>query len=130
MKHLKLFLICLIIVPALAFAGEKTGKAEKYPDVLNGKEFNLVKYPSIMIGFRNGGVYGYALINTFMGRYELISDKKINLSYMASTKVDGTDEQVNGEFDFFNALYKAKDYSYNAKTGSLKIGKMDFKEKK
>ena len=50
MKYFKLLLIALMIVPTIAFAAPK--------DVLNGKEFTAEKYPSILIGFRNGGVYG------------------------------------------------------------------------
>ena len=68
MKFLKVFIISLLIIPSFAFAAEK--------DVLSGKEFTSVKYPSIMIGFRNGGVYGYALVNTYMGMYEIKANNK------------------------------------------------------
>ena len=70
MKYFKLLLIALMIVPTIAFAAPK--------DVLNGKEFTAEKYPSILIGFRNGGVYGYALRNTYMGTYEIKDANKIS----------------------------------------------------
>lgn len=122
MKFLKVFIISLLIIPLFAFAAEK--------DVLSGKEFTSVKYPSIMIGFRNGGVYGYALVNTYMGMYEIKANNKINLSYMASTKMEGTIKQNDGEYEYFDYLKKAKTYSYDSATGKLVIGQMEFKQKK
>lgn len=122
MKFLKVFIISLLILPSLAFAAEK--------DVLSGKEFISVKYPSIMIGFRNGGVYGYALVNTYMGMYEIKANNKINLSYMASTKMEGTIKQNDGEYEYFDYLKKAKTYSYDSASGKLVIGQMEFKQKK
>ncbi len=122
MKYFKLLLIVLLIVPTVAFAAPK--------DVLSGKEFTSEKYPSILIGFRNGGVYGYALRNTYMGTYELKDKGKIRLSYMAYTKMEGTMEQEDGEYEYFNYLRKAKTYSYDSKTGILMIGKMKFNQKK
>ena len=122
MKHLKLLIIALIILPSFAFAAPK--------DVLSGKEFTAEKYPSIMIGFRNGGVYGYALVNTYMGTYEIKDNNKIRLSYMAYTKMDGTDEQNDGEYEYFNYLREAKTYSYDSKTGVLMIDKLKFNQKK
>lgn len=121
MKYLRL-LITLLIVPSFAFAAPK--------DVLSGKEFTSEKYPSILIGFRNGGVYGYALVNTYMGTYEIKDDNKIRLSYMAYTKMDGTREQNDGEYQYFNYLRDAKTYSYDSKTGVLMIGQMKFNQKK
>ncbi len=122
MKYFKLLLIVLLIVPTVAFAAPK--------DVLSGKEFTSEKYPSILIGFRNGGVYGYALRNTYMGTYELKDKGKIRLSYMAYTKMEGTMEQEDGEYEYFNYLRKAKTYSYDSKTGILMIDKMKFNQKK
>lgn len=122
MKFLKFFIIMLLVLPTFVFAAEK--------DELSGKEFTSVKYPSIMIGFRNGGVYGYALVNTYMGMYEVKSNNQINLSYMASTKMEGTIKQNDGEYEYFDYLKKAKTYSYDSATGKLKIGKMEFIEKK
>lgn len=122
MKYFKLLLIALMIVPTIAFAAQK--------DVLNGKEFTAEKYPSILIGFRNGGVYGYALRNTYMGTYEIKDANKIRLSYMAYTKMEGTQEQEDGEYEYFNYLREAKTYSYDSKTGVLLIGDMKFKERK
>lgn len=83
-----------------------------------------------MIGFRNGGVYGYALVNTYMGTYELKDDGKIRLSYMSYTKMDGTMEQNDAEYEYFNYLREAKTYNYDSKTGVLTIGKMKFNPKK
>lgn len=122
MKYFKLLLIVLLIVPTVAFAAPK--------DVLSGIEFTSEKYPSILIGFRNGGVYGYALRNTYMGTYELKDKGKIRLSYMAYTKMEGTMEQEDGEYEYFNYLREAKTYSYDSKTGILMIGKMKFNQKK
>ncbi len=122
MKYFKLLFIVLLIVPTVAFAAPK--------DVLSGKEFTSEKYPSILIGFRNGGVYGYALRNTYMGTYELKDKGKIRLSYMAYTKMEGTMEQEDGEYEYFNYLRKAKTYSYDSKTGILMIDKMKFNQKK
>lgn len=122
MKYLKLLLIALFIIPSFAFAAGQ--------DVLSGKEFTAEKYPSIMIGFRNGGVYGYALVNTYMGTYELKDDSKIRLSYMSYTKMDGTMEQNDAEYEYFNYLREAKTYNYDSKTGVLTIGKMKFNPKK
>lgn len=122
MKLLKIFVTILLLIPVFAFAEQK--------DILSGKEFNSVKYPSIMIGFRNGGVYGYALVNTYMGMYEIKDNNKIDLSYMASTKMEGTMKENDGEYEYFNYLKKAKTYSYDSKTGKLIIGQMEFKEKK
>lgn len=122
MKYFKLLLIVLLVVPTLSFAAPK--------DVLSGKEFTSEKYPSILIGFRNGGVYGYALRNTYMGTYEIKDEGKIRLSYMAYTKMEGTMEQENGEYEYFNYLREAKTYSYDSKTGVLVIGKMKFNQKK
>lgn len=122
MKYLKLLLIIILIVPTVVFAAPE--------DVLNGKEFTSDKYPSILIGFRNGGVYGYALINTYMGTYEIKDENKISLSYMAYTKMEGTNKQKDGEYEYFNYLRDAKTYSYDSKTGVLMIGKMKFKQKK
>lgn len=122
MKYFKLLLITLLIVPTLSFAAPK--------DVLSGKEFTSEKYPSILIGFRNGGVYGYALRNTYMGTYEIKDEGKIRLSYMAYTKMEGTMEQEDGEYEYFNYLREAKTYSYDSKTGVLMIGKMKFNQKK
>ena len=122
MKYFKLLLIVLLIVPTAAFAAPK--------DVLSGKEFTSEKYPSILIGFRNGGVYGYALINTYMGTYEIKDEGKIRLSYMAYTKMEGTMEPEDGEYEYFNYIREAKTYSYDSKTGVLMIGKMKFKQKK
>lgn len=122
MKFLKVFIISLFIIPSFVFAAEK--------DVLSGKEFTSVKYPSIMIGFKNGGVYGYALVNTYMGMYEVKPNNKISLSYMASTKMEGTTKQNDGEYEYFDYLKKAKTYSYDSATGKLVIGKMEFKQKK
>ena len=121
MKYLKLLLIIILIVPTVVFAAPE--------DVLNGKEFTSDKYPSILIGFRNGGVYGYALINTYMGTYEIKDENKISLSYMAYTKMEGTNKQKDGEYEYFNYLRDAKTYSYDSKTGVLMIGKMKFKQK-
>lgn len=122
MKFLKLFLIVFLIVPVFSFAEVK--------DELSGKEFISVKYPSILIGFRNGGVYGYALVNTYMGTYEIKAGNKINLSYMTSTKMEGTMKENDGEYEYFDYLKKAKTYSYDEKTGKLILGKMEFKQKK
>ncbi|WP_242348999.1 META domain-containing protein [Mucispirillum schaedleri] len=122
MKYFKLLLIILIIVPAAAFAAPK--------DVLNGKEFTSEKYPSILIGFKNGGVYGYALVNTYMGTYEIKDNNKIKFSYMSYTKMEGTREQNDGEYEYFSYLRKAKTYSYDSKTGVLIIDKMKFKQRK
>ncbi len=122
MKYLKLLLIIILIVPTVVFAAPE--------DVLNGKEFTSDKYPSILIGFRNGGVYGYALINTYMGTYEIKDENKISLSYMAYTKMEGTNKQKDGEYEYFNYLRDAKTYSYDSKTGVLMIGKMKFNQKK
>lgn len=122
MKFLKIFIMLLLLVPSFVLAAGK--------DELSGKEFTSVKYPSIMIGFRNGGVYGYALVNTYMGMYEVKSNNQINLSYMASTKMEGTIKQNDGEYEYFDYLKKAKTYSYDSATGKLKIGKMEFIEKK
>ncbi len=122
MKYFKLLLIILIIVPAAAFAVPK--------DVLNGKEFTSEKYPSILIGFKNGGVYGYALVNTYMGTYEIKDNNKIKLSYMSYTKMEGTREQNDGEYEYFSYLREAKTYSYDSKTGVLIIDKMKFRPRK
>ena len=136
MKFFKLFIISLLIVPIFACSAKSTATSgtntanTAAEDILSNKEFNFEKYPSIMIGFRNGGVYGYALINTYMGRYKIISDTNIRLSYMAYTKVDGSDEFVEGEFEYFSALEKAKTYSYDKEKGILMIGGLKFIEKK
>lgn len=122
MKYFKLLLIVLLIVPAVAFAAPE--------DVLSGKEFTAAKYPSILIGFRNGGVYGYALRNTYMGTYEIKDTNKIRLSYMDYTKMEGTMEQEDGEYEYFKYLREAKTYSYDSKNGVLIIGKMKFNQKK
>lgn len=129
MKSLRLILLVFLLVPFIVFSAPKQEKASVV-DVLSGKEFNCEKKPSIMIGFRNGGVYGYALINTFMGRYEIKSDKDIKLSYMAYTKVSGSREQEDGEYYFFDALEKVKHYKYDNKTGILMLGDLKFIEKK
>lgn len=128
MKYLKLLLIVFIVVPSFVFAAPKD--TVKSIDVLSGKEFTAEKYPSIMIGFRNGGVYGYALVNTYMGTYEIKGDDKIRLSYMAYTKMDGTIEQNDAEYEYFQYLREAKTYSYDNKTGVLTVGKMRFNRKK
>lgn len=122
MKYLKLLLTVFILIPFFAFAAPK--------DVLNGKEFISEKYPSILIGFRNGGIYGYALINTYMGTYEIKDDKNIRFSYMAYTKMEGTIEQKDGEYEYFDYLRKTKTYNYNSKTGVLTIGDMKFSQRK
>ena len=65
-----------------------------------------------------------------MGTYEIKDTNKIRLSYMAYTKMEGTQEQEDGEYEYFNYLREAKTYSYDSKTGVLLIGDMKFKEKK
>lgn len=129
MKFLKLFLIVFLIVPVISFSAPKKD-VQKPVDVLSGKEFSNAKYPEVLIGFRKGAVYGYAVINTYMGLYEIKSDKDIKLSYMAYTKMAGTRKQEEAEFDYFDKLEKVKDYSYDNKTGILMLGGMKFIENK
>ncbi len=122
MKYLKLLVILLFILPAMVYANQN--------DVLSDKEFVSEQYPSLLIGFKNGCVYGYAINNAYMGTYELKSKNKISLSYMAYTKLDGTQEENDNEYNYFNYLKEAKKYNYDSKTGILTIDKMKFKLRK
>lgn len=137
MKLFKLFLISLLVVPIFACSAKSaavgtntSNETKKVEDVLSDREFTYEKYPSIMIGFRNGGVYGYALINTYMGRYQVLPEGKIRMSYMAYTKIDGPNEYVDGEYEYFSALEKSKTFSYDKSKGILIIGGLKFIEKK
>lgn len=129
MKFLKLFLIVFLMLPVISFSAPKKD-VQKVEDVLSGKEFYNEKYPEALIGFRKGAVYGYAVINTYMGLYEVKSNKDIRLSYMGYTKLSGTRKQEEAEFNYFDKLEKVKEYSYDNKTGVLMLGTMKFIEKK
>ena len=65
-----------------------------------------------------------------MGTYEIKDAGKIRLSYMDYTKMEGTREQEDGEYEYFKYLRETKTYSYDSKTGVLMIGKMKFNQKK
>ncbi len=65
-----------------------------------------------------------------MGTYEIKDNNKIKLSYMSYTKMEGTREQNDGEYEYFSYLREAKTYSYDSKTGVLIIDKMKFRQRK
>ena len=129
MKLFKILCISVCILFCVS-QGYAQSKKSNVPDVLSGKEFILEQDPNVMIGFHKGGVYGYAFINTYIGRYELKSDKSIRLSYMLSTKVSGSKADEDKEYDYFDILEKSKNYKYDKNLGKLSIGKMVFIEKK
>ena len=49
---------------------------------------------------------------------------------MSYTKMEGTREQNDGEYEYFSYLREAKTYSYDSKTGVLIIDKMKFRQRK
>lgn len=100
------------------------------PEILKKKNFILAGNKGILIGFDNLGKEFFGrVVNNYFGKYEA-SEGKIKLEVIGTTRMLGSDEEMQKEQRYFDDLATVDAFAYRGKTLILtgpKV-KLEFEE--
>lgn len=100
------------------------------PDILKKKNFILAGDKGIVIGFDYFGKEFFGrVVNNYFGKYEA-SEGKIKLEVTGTTRMLGSDEEMQKEQNYLNDLATIDAFTYQGKTLTLtgpKV-KLEFEE--
>lgn len=95
---------------------------EWHLDQINGQNIQYAneqgKWPSLTLSKDDGGAFGFAGCNNFMGKFETGADDALQFSKMASTRMACPDRSFN-EHEYLSNLDKVRSYSIDEETLTL-----------
>jgi len=115
MKHTTLVLFALVIIGAVIFAAGCISPASETPKgtwVLIGSGPDNTPITGIItLDIADSNISGNSGVNNYFGSITVSSDGKSIISDLGSTKMAGTEEEMQAESAFFSALKGSAGYS-------------------